>query len=486
MSSYLADRALLPSGWAESVRLEVAPNGRFASVEPGADASRTDADASPSGVEQRIRGIVVPGVPNLHSHAFQRGMAGLAERGVATEGFWGWREVMYRFLERLGPGEVEAIAAQLFVEMLRAGYTSVAEFHYLHRDPAGEPYGDPAELSLRIASAAREAGLGLTLLPCLYTSGGFGGAPLEGAQRRFRLSVDELLSLVERLRGELGAEAHERDGQATGPGRRGPGRVGIALHSLRAVTPEELRIAVASVRDLDPEAPIHVHAAEQPAEVEACLEWSGWRPVEWLLEHAPVDGRWCLVHATHLADREVDALARSGAVTGLCPTTEANLGDGLFPLPAYLGCGGRFGIGSDSHVTVSPTEELRWLEYGQRLALGRRGVAAGDGTREGAASTGARLFAGALEGGAAALGQPLGALAPGMRADLVVLDPDHPVLAGREGDATLDAWIVSGDRSPVRDVMVAGAWRVRDGHHPEEERIADRYRDAARRLAAEV
>lgn len=477
MSTYLLDRALLPSGWADSVRLRVGDGGRIEAVEAGDD----HPDAEPPG--ERIRGIVVPGVPNLHSHAFQRAMAGLAERGSgAGDSFWGWRQVMYRFLRELGPEEIEAVAAQLYVEMLRAGYTSVAEFHYLHRDPDGQPYAAPAETSLRLLAAADAAGIGLTLLPCLYTSGGFGGVPLEGEQRRFRLSVEELLGLVEELRGEVTGDAD--------PGGNSPGhssrafRVGLALHSLRAVTPGELAAAVEGVRARDPAAPVHVHAAEQPAEVEACLEWSGARPVEWLLDRAPVDRRWCLVHATHVDDREIDRLADSGAVAGLCPTTEANLGDGLFPLPRYLDRGGRLGIGSDSHVTVSPSEELRWLEYGQRLALGRRAVAARGGGGDDAPSTGRRLLDAALAGGGAALGQPAGRLEPGARADWIVLDPDHPVLAGRTGDGALDAWIVSGDRSPVRDVMVAGEWRVRDGLHPGEERIAARYRAVARRLAA--
>lgn len=462
MSSYLADVALLPDGWGRDVRLDVAADGTLEAVTPGAR------DRPGDGTE-RIRGVVLPGLPNLHSHAFQRAMAGLAERGSGgADSFWSWRATMYRFLEEIGPEELEAIAAQLFVEMLKAGYTSVAEFHYLHRDPDGSAYSDPAETSLRLLRAARRTGLGCTLLPCLYTSGGFGGRPPEEGQRRFLLPVEELLALVERLRGEADGDPLLR--------------VGLALHSLRAVAPAELEEAVAGVREDDPEAPIHVHAAEQAEEVEGCLAWSGARPVAWLLDHAPVDRRWCLVHATHVTGEEVENLARSGAVAGLCPSTEANLGDGLFPLPEHLERGGRFGIGSDSHVCVSPSEELRWLEYGQRLRHGARAVAAGGAD----VSTGARLYRGALDGGAAALGQPVGLLAPGGRADCVVLEPDHPILVGRSGDAVLDSWLVSGDRSPVRDVMVAGRWRVRDGRHPEEREVAERYRAVAERLAREL
>lgn len=458
MSTYLADLALLPSGWRADVRLEVDGRGFLSAVEPGARA----------GDGERLPGAVLPGVPNLHSHAFQRALAGLAEGGRGADvpdGFRGWRELMYRFLARLDPEDVEAIAAQLYVEMLLSGYTSVAEFHYLHRARDGTPYREPAETSLRLLEAARTAGIGLTLLPCLYTSGGFGGEPAAEGQRRFLTSVDELFGIVDRVAATVDDDPRVR--------------LGLALHSLRAVTPPELDDAVAAARSRDREAPIHVHAAEQAREVEDCLAWSGGRPVEWLLENAPVDRSWCVVHATHVDEREVRALAASGAVAGLCPSTEANLGDGLFPLAAYLEAGGRFGIGSDSHVSVSPVEELRWLEYGQRLASGRRGVAAGRAD----ASTGARLFGDAVGGGAAALGQPVGELAPGARADWVVLDADHPSLVGRGGDRLLDAWIFSGNRSPVRHVMVAGRWRVRDGRHPDGGEIADRYRRVARRLA---
>ncbi len=456
MPTYVADRALLPGGWAEDVLLEVDGEGVLGRVSP---------DGAPADAE-RIPGVVVPGVPNLHSHAFQRGMAGLAERpGPGSDTFWSWRDTMYRFLGRLEPDDVQAIAAQLYVEMLGAGYTSVAEFHYLHHGPGGSPYEDPAEISLRLVEAARQAGIGLTLLPAVYTAGGFGGRPPEEAQRRFLLDHDGALDLLERLR-PLSAEDPRL-------------RLGLALHSLRAVPPEELAAAVVGARRIDPGIPIHIHVAEQEGEVEACLAWSGARPVAWLLDHAPVSPEWCLVHCTHLSDPEVEGLAGSGAVVGLCPTTEANLGDGVFPLPDFLGAGGRFGIGSDSHVSVSPAEELRWLEYAQRLLRRERNVAPGN--RE--ESTGAVLLGGALSGGAGATGAPVGALEAGRRADLVVLDPEHPVLAGREGDRLLDAWIFSGNRSPVTDVMVGGAWVVRAGRHPRAEEILEGYRATVRRLA---
>ena len=480
MATYLADTALLPGGWASDVLLDVDADGFFRTVRPGAagggsgqiEASEevaglaaSDDGAPLPGEPQRVRGVVVPGMPNLHSHAFQRGMAGLGERGSSRQDtFWSWRELMYRFLQRLRPEHVEAVAAQLYVEMLRAGYTSVAEFHYLHHGRGGERYDDPGELSLRILAAARRAGIGLTHLPALYTSGGFGGEAPGESQARFLLTPEEQLGMVERLRDAVSGDPDVR--------------VGAALHSLRAVPPDALEAAVTGLDGLDPQLPIHIHVAEQEREVVQCLETTGARPVEWLLDNAPVSERWCLVHSTHLVESEVERLARSGAVVGLCPSTEANLGDGIFPLADFLGLSGRFGIGSDSHVSVSPVEELRWLEYVQRLTYRERNLAAGH--RD--ASSGAILFQWALAGGARASGRPVGALAPGARADWVVLDPEHPTLAARSGDVILDSWIFSGNESPVRDVVVGGQWVVRDRRHARQEEIAHRYREIARAL----
>jgi formimidoylglutamate deiminase len=452
-------------GWVSDVLLRFEGAGRIAGIEHG---------ASPADASSVAAGPVVPGMPNLHSHAFQRAMAGLAERaageggGDAQDGFWTWRRTMYAFLARLSPEAIEAIAAQLYVEMLKAGYTSVAEFHYLHHDPAGKPYAERAETSLRIASAARQAGIRLTLLPTLYAHGGFGGAPPGEAQRRFINTVDALLSIVERTRGTT----------ADNP----PLRVGLALHSLRAVTPEELNEAVAGFTALDPTGPIHIHIAEQVKEVEDCLAWSGRRPVEWLLDHVALSDRWCLVHATHLTPEETSRLARSGAVIGLCPTTEANLGDGIFPAEPYLRDGGRFGVGSDSHIGVSAAEELRLLEYGQRLGTRRRNVLRMPNTP----SIGAGLYRAAVVGGSRALG--LGeweGIAVGAPADLLVLDPEHPRLAVRSGDLLLDSYVFGGDAACVRDVMVGGRFVVREGRHPDEAAIAARYRQEAERLAEE-
>lgn len=342
--------------------------------------------------------------------------------------------------------------------MLKAGYTAVGEFHYLHHAPDGRPYADRGEMSARLVDAAARAGIAITLLPVLYAAEGFGDGPPLAGQRRFLHDAGAFVDLVADLYGRW------RDDPRI--------RLGIAPHSLRAVPPAALKHAIAGLRALDAEAPIHIHIAEQLREVEECRAFTGKRPVEWLLDHAPVDERWCLVHATHMTPAETQAVALSGAVAGLCPTTEANLGDGLFPLKTYLDAGGRLGVGSDSHVLVSAAEELRWLEYGQRLAGLVRNVAAPPGR-----STGGTLYRAATEGGAQALAQPVGALAPGRQADIVVLEADHPALAARSGDAVLDGWLFfGGDTTPVRDVMVAGHWAVKDGRYPDEEAVAEAYR----------
>ena len=451
------DLVLLPDGWARDVRVKVTAGGDFGEILPG---------GHPEGA-RRVAGAVVPGVPNVHSHAFQRAMAGLTECGSTAEyGFRSWRDQMYAFLARLSPDDVHVVASQLYAEMLRHGYTAVAEFHYLRNDPRGRPYAVPHEMALRLHEAATATGIGLTLLPALYRVADFGAdAPLE-EQRRFVATVDEILG-----------DAAALDRTVAGNGDRS---VGLALHSLRAVPPGDLADAVDALGATDPAAPIHIHLAEQVTEVRACLSWSGASPVEWLLDHAPVDGRWCAVHATHMTGEETRALAASGAVAGLCPTTEANLGDGVFPLASYLVAGGRWGVGSDSHVSVSPAADLRMLEYSQRLTMHERNVAGG---RE-AHSTGRALLEGAWAGGAQVSGRRLGAIRPGFRADVIALDTGHPALVGRDEDQLLDAWIFSGEDTPVRDVMVGGAWVVLDGRHRGQEEIATAHRAVARKLAA--
>jgi formimidoylglutamate deiminase len=459
MTHLFADTALLPTGWARDVLIEWDATGYLVRVEAG---------AAPGSAE-RAKGAVLPGMPNLHSHAFQRAMAGLTERSSAAEdSFWSWRDVMYRFVLRLSPEDLRAIAAQLYVEMLQAGYTSVAEFHYVHHDRDGAPYADRATMSEAVIVAAKETGIGLTLLPVLYQTSGFGGVPPTAGQRRFVTSTEDFLALWATLRARHGADAQLA--------------FGIAPHSLRAAPPDTLAPIVEAVRREDGAAPIHMHVAEQTREVEECLAWSGARPVAWLLDHHAVDARWCLVHATHIDKAETRRLAASGAVAGLCPTTEANLGDGFFPLPLYRDAGGLWGIGSDSHVSVSPVEELRWLEYGQRLLARRRNVAIGSA----GGSSGATLWRAALSGGARALRRPVGVLAPGCRADLIVLDADVPALAGKTDDALLDAVVFAGNVNPVRDVMAGGAWLVRDGRHSSEKSILRDYRAALARLTEEI
>jgi formimidoylglutamate deiminase len=445
------DHALLPDGWARDVRIDVA-DGLITAV--AANVAR--------GSTELVRGIALPGLPNLHCHAFQRGMAGLAERrGPTTDSFWTWREVMYRFLARLTPDDVEAITAFAYMEMLEAGFTTVGEFHYLHHDRDGSHYGDIGEMAERIMAASAETGIGLTLLPSFYAFGGFGAAPPTDGQRRFINDVDSFLEVADRTRAIARSDPSVR--------------VGIAPHSLRAVTPETLR----AVTDATPDGPIHIHAAEQVGEVEACVAALGSRPVEWLLSHAGVDARWCLIHAVHMTGQETHDLAASGAVAGLCPLTEASLGDGIFPGAGYLTAGGRIGVGTDSNIQIDAAAELRQLEYGQRLSHRERNVLAS----ERGESTGRRLFTAALAGGAQALAQPIGSLAVGQRADIVVLDADHPDLASRSGDAWLDTWIFVAGRSAVNTVFVRGQRRVADGRHVGRAAIAKRYTDALAGLA---
>jgi formimidoylglutamate deiminase len=455
MTTLWAESALLPDGFADGVRLEIDARGDLLAVEAGAEAAGAE----------RLSGVVLPGMPNLHGHAFQRAMAGLAERLVPGEAsFWTWREVMYRFLERIGPEELSAIAAQLYVEMLEAGYTAVGEFHYLHHRPDGRPYAHPAALSLAILEARDASGIGLTHLPVLYMAGGFGGRPPEPGQRRFLHDLEGFAALLEALAPRFADQPDLR--------------LGLAPHSLRAVPDRALREVVALADGIDAAAPIHIHVAEQAKEVRGCMEWCGARPVAHLLDTVEVGPRWCLIHATHMDDEETERLARSGAVAGLCPTTEANLGDGLFNLGAFLTAGGSFGIGSDSHVSISPIEELRWLEYGQRLSSLRRVIAASEDEPH----CGARLWRAALRGGAQALGRRIGRLAPGWRADLSRIDDEHPILAGRRREALLDSLVFSGNANLVRDVMVGGRWLVRDGRHARREEIAAAYRATVARL----
>jgi len=394
-------------------------------------------------------------------------MAGLTEaRGPSEDSFWTWRQRMYAFVERIDPEQAANIAAQLYVEMLQAGYTTVGEFHYLHHQPGGAPYDTPSEMSDRIIGAARETGIAITHLPVLYTSNGFGGVAPESGQRRFLNDSDGFGALVE------GLTRSYRDDPLV--------RIGIAPHSLRATTREQLLDAVELITRLDFAAPIHIHIAEQTREVEECIAWSGQRPVEWLLNNLDVDQRWCLVHATYANGAERKRLAEGDAVVGLCPTTEANLGDGVFPADEFLGAGGHMGIGSDSNVSVSAIEELRLLEYGQRLSHRRRALLASAESP----SVGRYLYDAAGDGGARALAQPIGALQVGRRADLVVLNGDTPALAEKTGDGILDSLVFAASHTSIKDVMVAGRWRIRDGRHERQDAIFARYRATLAELLA--
>jgi formimidoylglutamate deiminase len=443
------DSVLLPTGWARDVCVSIEAGGLIASVE----------QSSKNG--ERVSGITVPGMANLHSHAHQRLMQGLAERaGPGADSFWTWREVMYGFALKLSPEDLEAVAAQAYAEMLCSGFTSVGEFQYLHHQPDGTPYDNPAEMSLRCLAAADATGIATTMLPVLYSHGGFGGAAPNAGQRRFINDIDGFLDIYEILNNAM----------------HGHHQLGVAPHSLRAVTKAGLH----AVLEATPQGqPVHIHVAEQIKEVEDCLAWSKQRPVEYLLSHFDVNQNWCAIHATHMVEHEVRVLAASGAVAGLCPTTEANLGDGIFPAVEFLKAGGVFGVGSDSHITISPAEDLRMLEYSQRLKHHTRNALA-DGA---GLSTGRSMFERALKGGAQALQQNMGSIEVGRRADFVVLNEDHHALLGRGDVAALDAWIFSGGNQCIREVYVGGKLQVKDGVHVNAAAIANNFKKTIARLA---
>ena len=436
-NTLFAHDALLPSGWTKNVLLHWNATGQLTQVEPNTSA--------PEGTTQAM-GPVIPGMPNLHSHAFQRAFAGLTEyRGQNPDGaqdsFWSWRTLMYRFANRITPDQLEAIATWLYLEMLQAGYTSVCEFHYVHHAEDGTPYADDATLAQCLLRAAKKTGIGLTLLPVLYQTSGFGGtAPVEG-QRRFIRSTDNMLRLLERLKPLCDAQG---------------ARLGLAPHSLRAAPPETLHEVLAGLNAIDATSPVHIHIAEQTGEVDACLAWCGQRPVEWLLDHAPVDARWCLVHATHMTPQEYLRAAASGAVAGICPSTEANLGDGIFDMPLWLQHGGAWGIGSDSHATVNAAEELLLLEYGQRLQRRSRNVLASVTQTQVATA----MTLQAVVGGAQASGRAVGGLSVGQQADLVELDAEHLALAGLSAPDMLCAHVFASHRtSAIRRVWAGGLER---------------------------
>ncbi len=454
-----AKSALLADGWANSVEITIDASGNIEQV---------TADTPYQSGE--CYGVIVPGIPNVHSHAHQRAMSGLGERAgesidSAKDSFWTWRKVMYHYLERIQPEHLHHIAAQLYLEMLKAGYTCVGEFQYLHHNLDGTAYDNRAEMSLQCMQAAKEVGLGFTALPVLYQYGGFGSSAAISGQRRFLNDSAGFVHIVEALQAESSSDANTS--------------VGIAPHSLRAISQELLSDVINSL-GIDNLAAIHIHIAEQIKEVDDCLAWSGQRPVEWLFNRFEVNRQWCLIHATHITDSETQAMAKSGCVAGLCPSTEANLGDGFFNAIEYARHNGHWAIGSDSHISIDPIEELRWLEYGQRLITRSRNVLVSARNT----NTGRNLIDGALQGGAMACGRKIGKIESGYRADLVIVNDKHPRLYGRSENDLLDSWVFSGNENMVDTVYVGGGKVIDQGVHANEEAVATKYRQTIDQLAS--
>jgi formimidoylglutamate deiminase len=443
MTKLYAENILIGSQWQSDQTLILDSSGTITEIVEGKDADATS-----------LNGPVIPGMPNCHSHAFQRAFAGYSEYRQydangepTTDSFWSWRDIMYRFVAKMSPEDLHVVAKFLYIEMLKAGYTSVAEFHYLHHQVGNVQYDDPAEMSHQVIKAAELAGIGMTHLPVLYTYAGFGEQAPSSAQGRFIHQTNDYLRLLESLHSSYSGTASFK--------------LGIAPHSLRAASEEQLKQVIPFIRDMDSTAPIHIHIAEQTKEVEDCLDFYNQRPVEWLLNEQQVDQHWCLIHATHLSNSEVNELAKSGSIAGICPTTEANLGDGIFPTQEFLELGGRFAIGSDSHIAINIADELRLLEYGQRLTSHQRAVL----VNKACPSVGQYLYLKAAADGAKALSQNIGEINVGKRADLVVLDPEHPSLFSKQNSQILDAAIFACNQLPVKDVFVAGKQVIENGDH---------------------
>jgi formimidoylglutamate deiminase len=465
MKQYQLESALLPQGWARECTVTVADDGIITRVDPGA------AIGASTFVAERVTGVAVPGMPNAHSHAFQRAMVGNTEyRLSARDSFWTWRQAMYQLANRIEPEELQILATQLFVEMLKAGYTSVAEFHYLHLQKNGAPYPGTNGLWEAIDNAAEIAGIGLTFLPTLYQTSDFGGKPLKREQARFAMDTDVFLRAIEdRLARQRHARQHSQSST----------RTGAAFHSLRAVPLGHLREAALQLRGLDATLPVHVHVAEQLREVKACKQETGRRPIELLLESGLLTPHWCLVHATHATAEELTGLADAAAIVCVSISTEANLGDGFFDTTRFLKAGGCLCVGSDSQATVSPAEELRWMEYQQRLRKRGRAVLA----TKPEPHVGTRLWRDAAQHGAQAIGQPAGAIEVGRRADWLVLDAAHPSMVGAAADTALDHLVFAGGDAAIRDVMAAGRWVIKGRRHAVEDELQPRFAGLMRRLA---
>jgi len=460
MNKLYAENILIGSQWQSNKTLSISKSGEILAIEEGKTPSATILD-----------GPVIPGMVNCHSHAFQRAFAGYSEyRGRSKSGayvedsFWSWRDIMYQFVGKMSPQDAHTVARFVYMEMLQAGYTSVAEFHYLHHQASGQQYDDPAEMSHQIINAASQTGISLTHLPVLYSYAGFGDMKPSQAQGRFIHSTDEYLKLIEALSDQYSDSANFK--------------LGIAPHSLRAVNQQQLNEVTQHIRKIDKHSPIHIHIAEQMQEVNDCLQHHGQRPVEWLLDNFLMDCNWCLIHATHLTGSERCNLAKSSAVTGICPTTEANLGDGIFPAAEFLRQGGQVAIGSDSHISINVAEEIRLLEYAQRLTKHQRAVLVG----EQCASVGQFLYSETCINGASAISQNVGKIAVGKRADLLVLDEQNPSLFSKKEHAILDAAIFSCAQLPVKDVFVAGRQVLHSGRHDHQSEIIENYRAVLTKL----
>ncbi len=461
MTKLYAENILIGSQWQSDKTLVLDKAGNIVAIDTG---------KAEGAIE--LKGPVIPGMPNCHSHAFQRAFAGYSEfrqfdaNGIAaSDSFWSWRDIMYRFVAEMKPDDLNTVAKFLYIEMLKAGYTSVAEFHYLHHQVGNVSYDDPAEMSHQVIDAASSVGIGLTHLPVLYTYAGFGEQPPSPAQGRFIHQTDAFIKLLEQLQHQYADRANFK--------------LGIAPHSLRAVSEKQLHEVVESVRQLDKSAPIHIHIAEQTKEVEDCLNYYQQRPVEWLLNQFQLDSHWCLIHATHLSNDELTRLAKSSAIGGICPTTEANLGDGIFPTQAFISLGGQLAIGSDSHIAINIADELRLLEYGQRLTQHQRALLVSPDCP----SVGQYLYTKAASDGAKALSQNVGEIKIGKRADLVVLDPEHPSLFAKTKSQILDAAIFACSHLPVKDVFVAGKQVISDGEHLQTQSATKDYKQVLARLA---
>jgi formimidoylglutamate deiminase len=460
MKKYYAKNILLADGWATDKTI---------SIEGGIIAAITNGKESNT---REFLGTIIPGMVNCHSHAFQREFAGFSEQGSeGKDSFWTWRKIMYKFLAQLSHDDAQVIALQLYIEMLKMGYTRVAEFHYLHHDIDGNKYSGAhsnnnlATMAHAIFKAAQSSGIGLTLLPVLYQYAGFGQQTPNEGQKRFINSTVQFNELVS----ECFALTKEYPNT----------NIGIAPHSLRAVDKKSIKEAVKHVRSLDNKAPIHIHIAEQQQEVADCLQHYTKRPVQWLLDNIKLDEHWCLIHATHINEQEQQGIVASKAIAGICPTTEANLGDGIFPTTEFLALNGTFAIGSDSHISVNPIEELRWLEYAQRLAKQQRAILASPEM----ASVGQNLWQRAATGGAQSTNSNTGELAVGKQADLLVLDEKQTSLFANKNEHLLDSVIFASQKNTVKDVMVNGCWVVQNGKHAEEQNSVDSFSTLLERLS---